>query len=835
MFCFIDIACYNRLTMTQKKLRKYAVVDLEATGAGPNASIIQVGIVIIQGNKIIDSYETDVNPHESLDEHIVHLTGITDKQLVKAPDFGQVAHHIYQLIEDCIFVAHNVKFDANLLAEQLFLEGFELRTPRIDTVELSQVFYPCLEKYSLGALAESLNIELTDAHTAIADARATAQLFIKLKAKISSLPKEVLETILTFADNLLFESYLLIEEAYQEADFVNPKEYYFWQGLVLKKEKAVGKPKKLSSDFQVNMALLGMDARPKQIVFADLVKAHFNDQTTTFLEAQSGLGKTYGYLLPLLDQSQKQQIIVSVPTKILQDQIMAKEIKHIQELFHIPCHSIKGPRNYLKLDAFYKSLQVQDRNRLINRFKMQLLVWLTETTTGDLDEIKQKQRLESYFDQLKHDGEVTQSSLFYDLDFWKRSYDKVAQSQLVIINHAYFLERVQDDKDFAKGKVLVFDEAQKLVLGLENFSRGQLDISHQLQVIQKIIDSPIPLLQKRLLESISYELSHAAELFYRHNSFEFSETWLKRLKNSINALEVVGLDDLQTFFTATYTNYWFETDKVNEKRLTILRGAREDFLKFSEFLPPTKKTYMISATLQISPKVYLSDLLGGFSSISTEKIAHEKNANQKVWIDTSMPNILDLSPEQYAYEIAKRLQDIMTLKQPTLVLLTSKQTMFMVSDYLDKWEIKHLTQDKNGLAYNVKKRFDRGGSNLLLGTGSFWEGVDFVHRDRLIEVITRLPFDNPKDYFIQKLSQSLTKEGKNFFYDYSLPMTVLKLKQALGRTTRREEQKSAVIILDSRLVIKSYGQTIMHSLGRDFEISKEKINKVLTEMAKFLI
>ncbi|MCC9748340.1 bifunctional DnaQ family exonuclease/ATP-dependent helicase, partial [Streptococcus agalactiae] len=130
-------------------------------------------------------YETDVNPHESLDEHIVHLTGITDKQLAKAPDFGQVAHHIYQLIEDCIFVAHNVKFDANLLAEQLFLEGCELRTPRIDTVELSQVFYPCLEKYSLGALAESLNIELTDAHTAIADARATAQLFIKLKAKIS--------------------------------------------------------------------------------------------------------------------------------------------------------------------------------------------------------------------------------------------------------------------------------------------------------------------------------------------------------------------------------------------------------------------------------------------------------------------------------------------------------------------------------------------------------------------------------------------------------------------------------------------------------------------------
>ncbi|WP_288264010.1 exonuclease domain-containing protein, partial [uncultured Streptococcus sp.] len=170
--------------MMQVNSQKYAVVDLEATGAHAMAEIIQVGIVIIENNKIVKTYQTDVNPHEPLTEHIINLTGITDEQLAKAPDFSQVAQKIYNMISDCVFVAHNVKFDANLLAEKLFLEGYELRTPLVDTVELSQVFYPTLEKYTLGHLADVLQLDLTDAHTAISDAYATAQLLLKLKEKM---------------------------------------------------------------------------------------------------------------------------------------------------------------------------------------------------------------------------------------------------------------------------------------------------------------------------------------------------------------------------------------------------------------------------------------------------------------------------------------------------------------------------------------------------------------------------------------------------------------------------------------------------------------------------
>jgi len=71
--------------MTRQK-RKYAIVDLEATSAGSNAKIIQVGIVIVENGEITQSYETDVNPHERLDEHIKQLTGLTDARLRKAPE-----------------------------------------------------------------------------------------------------------------------------------------------------------------------------------------------------------------------------------------------------------------------------------------------------------------------------------------------------------------------------------------------------------------------------------------------------------------------------------------------------------------------------------------------------------------------------------------------------------------------------------------------------------------------------------------------------------------------------------------------------------------------------
>ena len=149
--------------------------------------------------------------------------------------------------------------------------------------------------------------------------------------------------------------------------------------------------KKLSQDFLTNLYLLSLEDQPEQLKFARFMEEALNQQEASFLEAQTGLGKTFGYLLPILSRGQE-KVLVTVPTKILQDQLLQKEGRLLEEIFGISFHSLKSPENYLKLDHFYQTLDREYDNRLINRCKLQLLIWLTETKTGDLNEIGQAHR-----------------------------------------------------------------------------------------------------------------------------------------------------------------------------------------------------------------------------------------------------------------------------------------------------------------------------------------------------------------------------------------------------------------------------------------------------------
>ncbi|EHJ52573.1 bifunctional DnaQ family exonuclease/ATP-dependent helicase [Streptococcus macacae] len=819
--------------MTEKETRRYAVVDLEATSASPAASIIQVGIVIIENDQIVDTYQTDVNPHKKLSKSIINLTGITDSQLQKAPDFSQVAAEIYHLISNCIFVAHNVKFDANLLAEHLFLEGFELLTPRVDTVELAQIFYPTFDKYSLENLTELLAIKLLDAHTAIADAKATAELFLKLKKKMASLPRLTLERILEFSDSLLYESYLPIKEALTRASAQLPSDYQEVAGIVLKKEEPLLQERRLSQDFATNLALLNLEDRPLQLKFAHLIDKHFQEKTATFIEAQSGIGKTYGYLLPLLGQVPKEQIIISVPTKILQDQIMANEAQALKNIFYINAHSLKSPQNYLKLDAFYESLMRNDTNRLLNRYKMQLLVWLLETKTGDLDEIRQKQRYAAYFDEVRHDGSLSKQSLFYDCDFWQQSYRRAKSSRLLITNHAYLLTRMEDDQDFVKNHILVIDEAQRLFLALEQFSQCQVNMTKMLQQLHQLLENSQDILEQRLLENLQFELNHLLQLFYRQKKKQIKQEDAERLRQHLAEISLPELAELQNVFAASFSDFWFEESFSSDHRTVLLKSARVDFTDFTQSFPAAKKTYLISATLQIGPKINLANLLG-FQEYTFDKMVGKQTNQQAIWIDQTMPSVDELSNQDYERLLADRLSQIAQLDKPTLALFNSKKTMLAVSELLDSSQLSHLTQEKNGTAFNIKRRFDRGESLLLLGTGSFWEGVDFVKQDQLIEVITRLPFDHPEDIFIKKLNRKLRQEGKNPFYDYALPAAILRLKQAIGRTKRKDKQLSSIVILDGRVLTKRYGKIILQSLTENFPVRIQNFSELLAEMKNFL-
>ncbi|MGT2771688.1 bifunctional DnaQ family exonuclease/ATP-dependent helicase [Streptococcus marimammalium] len=816
------------------KKPRYAVVDLEATSAGTIASIIQVGIVIIEDDIIIKTYETDINPHERLDDHIVALTGLTDERLSRAPEFSQVAKEIFELLEHCIFVAHNVKFDANLLAEQLFLEGYELMTPRVDTVELTQIFYPTLEKYSLPILAKSLSLNLANAHTAISDAIATAELFLKLRSKMRQLPKRTLEKIVSFGDSLLFESQLVIKEILAEKSSYDDKDFIRVADILLKKDQAMAKPKHLSHDFDTNCHYLGLDERPIQSQFAQLIEKRFDEPTTSFIEAQAGIGKTYGYLLTLLPRLDGKQLLISVPTKVLQDQIVVNEGQNIKEAFNIDCQSIKSPQNYLKLDVFYQTLHRQDHNRLINRYKMQLLVWLLETDTGDLDEVKQKQRFEAYFDEIKHDGYIDTLSPFFNVDFWRKIEKNYHKKSIIITNHAYLLARLEHDKSFLENKVLVIDEAQKFFLALERTSQKKVNVTKILQIIHKKLQQEPPLILQRLLESLQFELSHLVEDFYKKKRVLLKEEQLIQLKQDISEYPDNDLDKLKELLFGSLTVFWLESEQLETHRDTYLRGGQTDFRRFQEYLSPKTKTYAISATLSISKKVNLADLLG-FDEVTFDYLPVDVSLNQKIWLDKEAEPYEKTNLASYEALLVKKIVSLSRKNVPMLVLFTSKQVMLSVSERLEEHHIKHLTQYKNGLASNIKRRFDNGESKVLLGTGSFWEGVDFTSQDKMIAVITRLPFDNPEDFFTKKMASYLRDNKKNPFYDYTLPVAILKLKQAIGRTNRRQTQRSAVIILDNRVVTKRYGKQIRHALTKQSPVREENFEEILSELSDFLL
>lgn len=793
-------------TMTRQK-RKYAIVDLEATSAGSNAKIIQVGIVIVENGGITQSYETDVNPHERLDEHIKQLTGLTDARLRKAPEFAQVAKEIFELINDAVFVAHNVRFDANLLAEALFWEGFELTTPRIDTVELSQIFYPTFERYNLGALAFELGIELHHAHSALADATATAQLLLKLREKIAGLPRGLLEELLSMADCLIYESRLLIEDAYEESSAFLPPSLKEVHGLYVKKQRRPLESRHLSEQFDLNMQLLGMEAYPEQKQFASYIEEGLKHGSPSFIEAPTGIGKTYAYLLTLLVKTSK-RILVSVPTKILQDQLIKKEAQAIQDLFQVSFHSLKSPKEYLQLDKFYETLHRESDNRMVQRFKMQLLVWLTMTETGELSEVGQLYRHTHFVAEICHDGQLSKRSLFYQEDFWRLGQEKVKTSRVILTNHAYLLTRLEDDQSLLEDAVLVVDEAQKLFFALEQFSQKELSLTSLLMDIQHCLDQEKDLLQRRLLESIQFELNACSKEVAQGKRAVLSEQTVAKMRQDVRELANESLENLKELFAERYQSYWIDKETFEDHHIMHLHAGVEGLLSFQDFLTEDVPVFFVSATIGISRKVDLPSLLG-YRNQQMYQVPSERKQHQELLLPIDFPDIVSLSASEYALELSQLVEDLLPIGRPIFLLFTSKELLLETSNAL---KVPHLAQYRNGDAANIKRRFDRGESSILLGTGSFWEGVDFSHQNEVIQIITRLPFDNPKDFMVQKVNAQLRDQGKNPFYDYSLPVAILRLKQAIGRTSRSDEQESLVLLLDQRVLTKRYGKQILDGL-----------------------
>jgi len=159
----------------------YAIVDIETTGGYASAhGITEISIHIFDGNKVVEKFETLINPCQSIPYYIQAMTGINNDMVANAPKFEEVAEKVQQLLDENIFVAHNVNFDYSFVKSHLAAAGYELSIKKLCTVRLSRKIFPGFPSYSLGNLCRSLDIEMARQHRAGDDADATVKVFQKL-------------------------------------------------------------------------------------------------------------------------------------------------------------------------------------------------------------------------------------------------------------------------------------------------------------------------------------------------------------------------------------------------------------------------------------------------------------------------------------------------------------------------------------------------------------------------------------------------------------------------------------------------------------------------------
>jgi DNA polymerase-3 subunit epsilon len=162
---------------------KFAIIDIETTGGTSyNSKITEVAIFVHDGEKVIDTFHSLVNPEMEIPRFITGLTGITNEMVASAPLFSEIADQIFLKTIDCIFVAHNVNFDYSFIRQEFKELGIDYKRKKACTVRLSRAILPGCSSYSLGNLCSYLGIDIQGRHRAEGDAEATVKLFETLLA-----------------------------------------------------------------------------------------------------------------------------------------------------------------------------------------------------------------------------------------------------------------------------------------------------------------------------------------------------------------------------------------------------------------------------------------------------------------------------------------------------------------------------------------------------------------------------------------------------------------------------------------------------------------------------
>ncbi|MCY9198045.1 ATP-dependent DNA helicase DinG [Bacillus atrophaeus] len=460
--------------------QRFVVIDVETTGNSPKKGdkIIQIAAVVIENGQITERFSKYINPNKSIPFFIEQLTGITNSMVENEQPFEAVAEEVFQLLDGAYFVAHNIHFDLGFVKYELNEAGFRLPDCEVlDTVELSRIVYPGFEGYKLTELSEELQLKHENPHRADSDAEVTGFIFLKIIDKLQRLPLPTLKQLRRLSQHFISDLTLLLDTFIFEREKAEAPGYVKFASFSIREPEAeTGGSHNDQFPSDVDMwnnesgkslsdLLPRYEKREGQTIMMNEVRTAFANREHALIEAAPGIGKTIGYLVPaaLFAKKSKKPVVISTYSTLLQQQILNKELPVVQRMFpfSVTAAILKGQSHYLCLHKFEHILHEEDDNYDAVLTKSQLLVWLTETDTGDVAELNLPSGGRTLWERMAHDEESVKINRKERISgFYERAQHKAMQSDLIVTNHALLLtDEVSRKKRLPESGALIIDEA----------------------------------------------------------------------------------------------------------------------------------------------------------------------------------------------------------------------------------------------------------------------------------------------------------------------------------------------------------------------------------------
>ncbi|MCX7088986.1 MAG: ATP-dependent DNA helicase [Methylococcales bacterium] len=593
--------------------------------------------------------------------------------------------------------------------------------------------------------------------------------------------------------------------------------------------------------------------RPAQVEMAIAIQNAINTKQNFIAEAGTGTGKTFAYLVPAILSGKK--VIVSTGTKNLQDQLFNKDLPIIRKALKRPLITalLKGRSNYL---CTYRLKQALAATQGFERADADALAkissWAKRTKTGEISEMSSLAEANPIWFQATSsiDNCLGLECPDYAECYLVQARKKAQEAEVLVVNHHLLCADWSiRDNGFGEllpdAEVVIIDEAHQLADTASNFlginiSAKQLNDLSMDALAEYFSDATdIPDL-RTAAEDVQFELKNVRLAFgteMRRGEWRDIEDnpkimaglddlakQMRRLADQLKiaSVKTKGLDScskradelvqqLQSVMDDKKGQWirWYETYK---QTFTLSRTPLDIAMEFQAFMQQHKATWIFtSATLSVADKFeHFSKNLGIEATCNSWGSPFDYENQCLFYHPKGLPQPVD--PDFTAKIVEFALPVLKASKGRAFFLFTSHRALKQAAELLaDKIDYPLLIQGSHPKTLLLEK-FKQQGNAILLGTSSFWEGIDVRGEALSCVIIDKLPFASPGDPVLKARLNAMEQQGRNPFFEYQLPAAVIALKQGIGRLIRDVNDRGVLMVCDPRLLKRSYGQIFLDSV-----------------------